>query len=175
MPNQYTSPAVLQRFLQYVDKHGPVQPHRLDLGPCWVWTGALYWKSGLGYGGFWWNGHSRLAHRVAYQLLRGPIPGNLTLDHLCHNGSSCISGRSCEHRRCVNPWHLEPVSRGTNVLRGNGITAKNVLKTHCPAGHPFTSENTYVFRKKRSCRRCHTNRENARRSKLSEQSRRNEL
>lgn len=27
----------LQRFWSKVDKGGPVPPHRLELGPCWLW------------------------------------------------------------------------------------------------------------------------------------------
>ncbi|KKL76215.1 hypothetical protein LCGC14_2047120 [marine sediment metagenome] len=47
------------------------------------------------------------AHRFAYYIVRGPIPGDMTIDHLCHNTS------------CVNPYHLEVVSRPINTARGN--------------------------------------------------------
>jgi len=166
MPDHDTLSAVQKRFVQYVDYDGPIPTHRPDLGACWLWRGARYWNSGGGYGGFWLNGHTRLAHRVAYQLWVGPIPQGLHLDHICHNGSSCPGGDSCAHRRCVNPQHLEPVTREANVLRGHGITAKNLVKTHCPANHPLTPENTYVYRGKRSCRRCHALREIVRKTRL---------
>jgi imidazolonepropionase-like amidohydrolase len=54
----------------------------------------------------WASGSVRCAHRVIYERERGPIPGGLTLDHLCRN------------RRCVNPEHLEPVPVQVNVQRG---------------------------------------------------------
>lgn len=49
-----------------------------------------------------------LVHRLMYELLRGPIPAGLDLDHLCRV------------RACWNPWHTEPVERLENVRRGAG-------------------------------------------------------
>jgi hypothetical protein len=75
---------------------------------CWPWLGALYSN---GYGHISAGGHSGpglLAHRVAYELVLGPVPDGLDLDHLCR----------C--RRCVNPVHLEPVTRSVNLKRGIG-------------------------------------------------------
>ncbi|MDP9224875.1 MAG: HNH endonuclease [Actinomycetota bacterium] len=84
-----------------------------------------------------------LAHRVAYELLVGPIPEGLTLDHLCRNTS------------CVNPQHLEPVTVRENVLRGMGWGAKNKRKTHCHRGHPFDAKNTLrIPGGTRKCRTC---------------------
>lgn len=77
---------------------------RIQKGDCWEWTGALF--QGTGYGQVWADGTTRLAHRVVYELLVGPIPVGLDLDHLCRN------------RSCVNPAHLEPVTRRVNVQRG---------------------------------------------------------
>jgi len=76
---------------------------------CWVWTGGLTydWRGGnrAGYGRFSIGGKPKLAHRVAYELFRGPIPDGMVLDH------------TCERKSCVNPDHLEPVSSRENVLR----------------------------------------------------------
>jgi hypothetical protein len=47
----------------------------------------------------------QLAHRAAYVLSRGPIPKDMTLDHLC------------ETKNCIEPTHLEPVTRGENTSR----------------------------------------------------------
>jgi hypothetical protein len=108
---------------------------------CWEWTASRFTG---GYGMITENGKCRGAHRVMYELLVGPIPEGLGLDHLCRN------------RGCVNPGHLEPVSIGENVLRGEGITAQNAAKTHCMRGHEFTVENTYAASGKwRACRECH--------------------
>lgn len=113
-------------------------------GPCWLWTGA---RTGAGYGKLYRNGRAVEAHRVAYELFVGPIPPGLDLDHLCRN------------RACVNPAHLEPVTRSVNLRRGavgrSGATAINRGKTHCKRKHEFTPENTVVDRRgRRNCRIC---------------------
>src|SRR5690606_12263785 len=47
---------------------------------CWLWTAGLF---STGYACFSINQTSLLAHRWAYARLVGPIPDDLTLDHLC--------------------------------------------------------------------------------------------
>lgn len=110
---------------------------------CWLWSGHLDR-----------NGYSRLsvetgkqvfAHRWAYEKFRGPIPAGMVLDHLCRVPS------------CVNPDHLEIVTIGENVRRGNaGLhhRIKMKAKTHCPQGHPYTPENMYVYGPRRHCKTC---------------------
>lgn len=107
---------------------------------CWVWTGA---HTACGYGNFKVNGKAQRAHRISYQALVGSIPEGLDMDHLCRR------------RDCVNPAHMEPVTRRTNTLRGVGWCAQQVVKTHCVNGHPFDEVNTYHTRNgRRACRRC---------------------
>lgn len=99
----------------------PTRPYgdfwaRVDkTGDCWVWTGFV---NATGYGfanGVLGRGQ---AHRVVYEALVGTVPAGLDLDHLCHNRDpNCVGGVTCLHRRCVNPAHLEPVDRSTNMLR----------------------------------------------------------
>lgn len=117
-------------------------------GPCWEWTAAIG-KTG-GYGKYTLplndgSGKSKhvYAHRYAYELLAGPVDKFLDLDHLCRN------------RRCVNPDHLEPVTRKENLRRGVGPTGLNMAKTHCPRGHEYSEENTRVNKNGRACRACH--------------------
>ena len=113
---------------------------RIEPSGCWVWTGSCLKN---GYGQFNVGGHHLVVHRWAYERFVGPIPEGLTLDHLCRN------------RACVNLDHLEPVTRGENVLRGTGFAARNARKTHCPQGHEYTPANTIVCRDGyRKCRIC---------------------
>jgi len=103
---------------------------------CWNWTAAVT----RGYGRFFPKGKPEQAHRVAYELLVGPIPEGLTIDHLCFN------------TLCVNPDHLEPVTLSENVRRMHAARATD----HCPRGHEFTAENTRLSKggKSRHCRQC---------------------
>jgi hypothetical protein len=96
---------------------------------CWLWTAS---GDRNGYGLFWNGDKLVYAHRYAYELLVGPIPAGLTIDHLC------------ETPACVWPTHLEPVMLAVNILRGNGPTAINARKTHCPQRHPLLGGNLYI-------------------------------
>lgn len=114
---------------------------------CWVWTAGKN-ADGYGYISESKNGVKRhfRAHRLAYEFSHGLIPVGLELDHLCRN------------RACVNPAHLEVVTSKINVLRGEGLAAKNKNKTHCPKGHEYTQENTYIIANKRVCKICNRKR-----------------
>ncbi|MYS72352.1 hypothetical protein GTY88_18280 [Streptomyces sp. SID5926] len=87
-------------------------------GACVIWTARTDRE---GYGRIALHGVPLLAHRVAYELLIGPIPSGRQLDHVCHTrDTSCPGGISCLHRRCVNPHHLEPVTARENSVRSRG-------------------------------------------------------
>lgn len=111
-----------------------------EINGCWVWQG--YTKGRMGYASISVKNRDRFAHRISYELANGAVPDGLVLDHLCRNVL------------CVNPDHLEPVTNKENILRGSGITARSAKKTHCPAGHPYTDENTARSRGRRICKTC---------------------
>lgn len=133
MPLAIHPEARIQHFLSRVDQLD-------DFYGCWLWRGYV---GKDGYGQVRFERQSYRIHRVIYAALVGPILPGLTLDHLCRN------------RACVNPAHLEIVSKGENVLRGDGVSAKYARATHCKHGHPFSPENTvWRFHRSRPCRRC---------------------
>jgi hypothetical protein len=116
---------------------------------CWPWTAST---RGGGYGQIARGGLNNgmfTAHRVAWELLRGPIPAGYVVDHLCKNP------------RCCNPNHLEPVPERVNLMRGDGPAAQAARKTHCPQGHPYDEANTHISAKGyRQCRECGRRKQN---------------
>jgi hypothetical protein len=117
---------------------------------CWEWTGVL--TKDL-YGRFAGRG----AHRITAALAYGPIPTGMQVDHVCHNDdATCTSVAGCRHRRCVNPAHLRIVTPRENTLASrNTLGGKNIVKTHCAAGHEFAGWNLYVPPSgERRCRTC---------------------
>lgn len=116
-----------------------IKQARMAESGCIEWTGSV---TNGGYGSFYPGpGHPKaklLAHRWAYEYFVGPIPAGLDLDHLCRV------------RNCVNVEHLEPVTRAENIRRA----FENY--THCPQGHLYDADNTYVHPNTahRKCRKC---------------------
>lgn len=95
---------------------------------CWLWTGAIDTN---GYG-IWLDydleGGPRLArrrpantvcHRVLYEMAYGPVPEGLQVDHICMNAS------------CINPSHLEAVTRAENMRRRR-LMARAILGKELP-------------------------------------------
>ena len=116
---------------------------------CWLWAGYL--KDG--YGSIH-NGRKREgAHRRIYKDFVGPIPNGMEIDHLCFVP------------RCVNPAHLEAVTREENQWRaiehrrrsGNPrppLADRNARKTHCKRGHPLSGDNLRLIPSGRQCKAC---------------------
>lgn len=133
------------RFWSKVDRHGTDE--------CWPWTGMI---ERSGYGQFYapeTGVRLAKAHRYAYELLVGPVPGEMDLDHLCHTrDGTCRLGNACPHRRCVNPKHLQPVTPLENWLRSRTQSAENTRKTHCVHGHLLSGAN--LIRRSDGGRRC---------------------
>ena len=117
----------------------------IDSAGCWLWTGRIHCD---GYGKWKAKDREMLAHRAMYELLRGEIPPGTEIDHLCRV------------RRCVNPYHMEAVHHSVNVNRGRA-GERQVAKTHCPKGHPYSGDNLILTGTKggkrlgyRLCRTC---------------------
>lgn len=123
----------LKRFTDKVDK----------TSDCWNWTASC---DGKGYGQFVYKGKLSRAHRVSYMLFKGEIPEGLDLDHLCRN------------IKCVNPEHLEAVTRSVNLQRAILWQSK---KTHCPRGHEYD----IITERARRCSICQKVFANARQKK----------
>lgn len=96
------------RFFSHVEK----------TDTCWKWTGRRV--NGNGPYGTYSSGS--LAHRVSYMFHRGPIAAGMEIDHTCRN------------TLCVNPDHLEPVTRAENIRR------RMQAKPRCNRGHEYTGE-----------------------------------
>ena len=107
---------------------------------CWYWRGG---HSRKGYAKFWWRGKTRLALRVVCAWVWG-LSSRQDVHHLC------------EHVWCVNPWHLQPISRREHLRMSDSPVGVNARKTHCIHGHPFVGENLHVLANgERRCRACH--------------------
>lgn len=109
---------------------------------CWIWTPCPTRR----YGRFKIGSQATDAHVISYVYFKGQIPDGLELDHLCR------------HKRCVNPDHLEAVTKSINVKRGLTPVRNRqraALRTHCPHGHPFDLFNTRIGKDgSRQCRTC---------------------
>ena len=109
---------------------------------CWEWLGT---KTPRGYGRFNFKRglSAQFAHRLSYVLFRGPFPKELDIDHTCRNTS------------CVNPWHLEVVTKAENNVRSAKARGVGQFSLSCPNGHTYTDNTTYVDpRGVRQCRVC---------------------
>ena len=153
-------------FMKFTERVIVRLPHE-----CAIWVAG---KTPRGYGRLAHadTGEEVYAHRFAYEYFIGPIPEGFVVDHLCGNTS------------CVNPLHLEAVSQGENIRRGNRtenhrpiieptIVDKAVLDSFkwrdwncCRNGHEYTDANTYISPKgQKACRICERNRAIRRRQK----------
>lgn len=78
-----SAPSWIRRYLDKLTVLGSEE--------CWIWQAC---KDCSGYGRFWLNGNQVVAHRLAWELIHGPVPENKVVSHCCEN------------RSCCNPAHL---------------------------------------------------------------------
>lgn len=109
---------------------------------CVTWTGNHRKSDGRPMIG------NKYAYRVLWERAKGPLPPGAILHHVCGN------------RWCVNLDHLKPMTQGDHLrehrLPGDWGQAN---KTHCPQGHEYNAENTYIYHRKngkveRHCKPC---------------------
>lgn len=119
-------------------------PFFIDYGPeyCHPWIGCI---DSDGYPQAWDGERVRTVYAIRYEREIGPIPDGMVLDHYV-----CDAG----HLGCCNPHHCRPVTQRENVLRGNGVAARNRAKTHCIRGHPLSGDNLILKNGYRYCRAC---------------------
>ena len=123
-----------------------------DPDACWPWAGS---DNGDGYGQLCSNNVNYRAHKFFYENLVGKVADGMVLDHTCHDPNTCEGGKTCPHRRCCNPGHMQETTNHANLLRGGTLAAENATKTACVHGHEFTPENTFLRTGgKRECRQC---------------------
>ena len=88
------------RFIRGHATRKDVPDYIVDGNGCWIWQRGVNPVSRYGMLGRRW------AHRVIYEREVGPIPRGMELDHLCRV------------KACVNPDHLEVVTKSENAKRG---------------------------------------------------------
>lgn len=132
----------LHRFMSKVS----VEPNT----GCWLWLGHV---KPDGYGMFCLGGmHS--AHRVSFVHFHGDVPDGAEIDH------------RCRQRCCVNPDHLEAVTREENIRRAVGYRRH---PESCPQGHRYSGDNLIIKKNgTRRCRACHNAQLRALRERRSE-------
>lgn len=127
---------------------------------CWNWNGP---KTFYGYGRLMesiGNGKTKqlMAHRFAYEQIVGKIQDVMTIDHVCRN------------KLCVNPAHMEVVTRGENSIRSHSRNMVAMRENCCTNGHKIENENVIKEirgngKERLRCKICSLEREKKRKKK----------
>jgi hypothetical protein len=109
---------------------------------CWLWIGATGGKPPYFYGVFQTD-KLRIAHRLIYEHVHGPIPVGMVIDH------------TCQMKLCVNPEHLRICTQRENLhASSKTLNSRNSALTHCKNGHKLEGDNIRMYRNQRVCRAC---------------------
>lgn len=110
---RFRQPQLFTRLIwPLIDQAGPTPSHRPELGPCWNWGGSTTQD---GYATVRFLGRTRYVYRLLFERHMLPFPLGYESDHLCRN------------RGCVNPFHIEPVTKSENALRREAAKRVEVL------------------------------------------------
>lgn len=122
---------------------------KVDFGDeCWNWTGGRFEND---YGAFQLDGKAVRAHRVAWELINGPIPEGLIVCHHCDNPGCQRPNHLFLGTHADNAQDRERKGRRTNIY---GLAHRNGVKTHCYNGHPLSGDNLQTWGGKRQCKQC---------------------
>lgn len=94
---------ILKRFWSKIDKNGPINAFRPELGQCWVWIGGF--NRSNGYASIWKDGAYIRIHRFSYEIHFGALSEGMVVEHLCNT------------KLCVRPQHLKEATVGENTRR----------------------------------------------------------
>jgi hypothetical protein len=109
-------------------------------GGCWL----IPTPAKQGYASITTNGESYHIHRISLCIYLGLEYEGRWL--ACH---------TCKNKNCWNPCHLYQGDSADNIKdRDRELGHHNNRKTHCPQGHEYTPENTYLIRGSRLCKTC---------------------
>lgn len=110
-------------------------------GEHWRWKGAT---NSDGYGEIYYKGKRTSVHRVSAYL-------HLGLD-ISNPEQLALHKPGCPFKDCWNPDHLYIGNACDNMKD------KSKLRTHCPQGHEYTKENSYITKTitgtRRQCNTC---------------------
>jgi len=116
---------------------------------CWNWIGNM---TDRGYGTISFLGKPFRVHRLTYWIYVDFCQSGLIFK------SEIIIRHKCDNPSCINPKHL---LKGTQLDNVNDRETRNRSsfrnKIHCPFGHEYTKENTYINPNTgdKYCRKCH--------------------
>lgn len=146
--------------MMHINDYRQAMMDRVEIRPNGCWR----WKLGVDKDGYAvWDtprqskykeqfGGTNRAGRIMYILTKGEIQKGLELDHICNI------------RRCINPDHLQPLTRQENQ---SFAISYGSTKTECKNGHEFTEDNTYIPKDgERCCRTCNRERQRERTRRL---------